>query len=69
MPNENDLLVDGAVAIDGCCDKLGMGVDRVGVGVVWFELAQSAAWEIDRQTWRSVDEASEKRNELRTGAS
>jgi hypothetical protein len=44
MPNKNDLLVNGAVAIDGSCYQLGVGLDRVGLDVVWFELAQSATW-------------------------
>ena len=44
MSNEYNLLVNGTVAIDGCCDKLGMGLDRVGINVVWFELAQSTTW-------------------------
>ena len=68
MPNENDVLVNGTVAIDGCCDQLGVCLDRVGVDVVWLELAQAATWEIDRQTWRGVDEAGEKRHKLSSRA-
>lgn len=44
MTNDHDLLVDGSVAIDGCGDQLSKRLGRVSVQIVWFELAEPAAW-------------------------
>lgn len=64
MPNDNDLLVDSSVTIDGCGDQLSERLGCVSVQIVWFELAESATWKVDCQTWCGVDEAGEERGEL-----
>ena len=48
MPDDNDFLVNGSVAIDGCCDQLGERFGRVGVHIIGLELAEAASWQIDR---------------------
>lgn len=64
MSDDDDLLVDGTVAVDGCCDQLCEGLRRVGVQIVGFELAEAASRQIDRQTWCGIDEAGEEGGEL-----
>jgi hypothetical protein len=44
MSNDHDLLVDCSVAINGCGDQLSKGLGCVSVQIVWFELAEPAAW-------------------------
>lgn len=47
MTDDNDLLIDGAVTVDGCCDKLGQRFGRVRVRVGRLEVAEAAPRQVD----------------------